>query len=144
MYKSGKEDRRLLRPWSEVYLSSKEGKRCPPGQEEGCLGWHCPLPCLSPVRTHILILALFRVTIVSGTPLWSLSSMAVAPSNFRQETRASEVKDESFNTKSYLETCGPQLPVLGWRPRLEGRLSMLCPWHIQLFVYWFVFFTQGL
>lgn len=44
-----------------------------------------PLPCLSPVKTQILILALFRVIIVSGTPSCSLSSMAVAPNSFEQK-----------------------------------------------------------
>ena len=34
---------------------------------------------LSPVRTHSLIPAFLRLAIVSGTPSWSLSSIAVAP-----------------------------------------------------------------
>ena len=36
-------------------------------------------PCLSPVRTHILIPPSARFAMVSGTPSCSLSSMAVAP-----------------------------------------------------------------
>lgn len=39
--------------------------------------------CLSPVRTQILISALIRVAMVSGTPAWRRSSMAVAPSNIK-------------------------------------------------------------
>lgn len=39
--------------------------------------------CLSPVNTHILISAFSRVAMVSGTPAWSRSSMAVAPSSSR-------------------------------------------------------------
>lgn len=39
--------------------------------------------CLSPVRTQILMSALIRVEMVSGTPAWRRSSMAVAPSNIR-------------------------------------------------------------
>lgn len=39
--------------------------------------------CLSPVRIHILMSAFIRVSIVSGTLSWSLSSIAVAPSSCR-------------------------------------------------------------
>lgn len=39
--------------------------------------------CLSPVRTQILISALIRVAMVSGTPAWRRSSMAVAPSSIK-------------------------------------------------------------
>lgn len=39
--------------------------------------------CLSPVRIQILMSAFMRVSIVSGTLSWSLSSMAVAPNNCR-------------------------------------------------------------
>ena len=40
-----------------------------------------PFPSLTQVKTHTLILALFSVKIVSGTPSCSLSSMAVAPNS---------------------------------------------------------------
>lgn len=43
-----------------------------------------PLPCLSPVRTHILMLALPRVSMVCGTPSCSLSSIAVAPKSLTE------------------------------------------------------------
>jgi len=39
--------------------------------------------CLSPVRTQILMSALIRVAMVSGTPAWRRSSMAVAPSSIK-------------------------------------------------------------
>lgn len=38
-------------------------------------------PCLSPVSTHTLMFPCLRHWMVSGTPSWSLSSMAVAPSS---------------------------------------------------------------
>mmetsp|Transcript_9554 Transcript_9554/g.24922 ORF Transcript_9554/g.24922 Transcript_9554/m.24922 type:complete len:245 (-) Transcript_9554:1857-2591(-) len=46
--------------------------------------WHAnpmfsAVSCLSPVSTQILTPALARVAMASGTPTWSLSSMAVAP-----------------------------------------------------------------
>ena len=43
--------------------------------------------CLSPVRIQILMSAFIRVSMVSGTLSWSLSSMAVAPSSCRFCTR---------------------------------------------------------
>lgn len=43
------------------------------------------LPCLSPVRTHNLMPAAARFAMAWGTPSWSLSSMAVAPLNCREE-----------------------------------------------------------
>lgn len=39
--------------------------------------------CLSPVRIQIFISAFIRVSMVSGTLSWSLSSIAVAPSSCR-------------------------------------------------------------
>lgn len=43
----------------------------------------CPVTCLSPVRTQILMLALARRSMHSGTPACSLSSIAVQPSRIR-------------------------------------------------------------
>lgn len=45
-------------------------------------------PCLSPVRTQILILARERMVMVSGTPSCSLSSIAVAPRSWTQNSQA--------------------------------------------------------
>lgn len=55
------------------------------------------LPCLSPVSTQILIPANAKLAIVSGTPSWSLSSMAVAPSRVRFFSISS---NKSFNFSS--------------------------------------------
>ena len=53
--------------------------------------WFLPIlmavSCLSPVRIQILMSAFIRVSMVSGTLSWSLSSMAVAPSSCRFCTR---------------------------------------------------------
>lgn len=51
-------------------------------------GLHCvgvDIPFLSPVSTHTLIPACLRREIVSGTPSWSRSSMAVTPKSYRSE-----------------------------------------------------------
>lgn len=45
---------------------------------------------LSPVATHTLIPARFKSAIVSGTPSWRLSSIAVAPSNRKSRSISSE------------------------------------------------------
>ena len=48
--------------------------------------------CLSPVRIQILMSAFIRVSMVSGTLSWSLSSIAVAPSSCRFCLRESQEK----------------------------------------------------
>lgn len=40
-------------------------------------------PCLSPVKTQILMPAMAKLAIVCGTPSCSLSSIAVAPKSVR-------------------------------------------------------------
>lgn len=60
--------------------------------------------CLSPVRTQILMSALIRVAMVSGTPAWRRSSMAVAPSNIRfcWERRIKTLKEHVSDTEKLL------------------------------------------
>lgn len=62
--------------------SSSSGEADPLGRDHSCLRQSRQhSPCLSPVSTQILMLASVRRAMVSGTPCWSLSSMAVAPSS---------------------------------------------------------------
>ena len=86
--------------------------------------WFLPIlmavSCLSPVRIQILMSAFIRVSMVSGTLSWSLSSMAVAPSSCRFCTRK-QGKDrkkkkvskwwsnqrKAFKTSCARETCKP-------------------------------------
>lgn len=56
--------------------------------------------CLSPVRIQILMSAFIRVSMVSGTLSWSLSSIAVAPSSCRFYTRNEEKTGKKSIQKS--------------------------------------------
>lgn len=72
--------------------------------------------CLSPVRIQIFISAFIRVSMVSGTLSWSLSSIAVAPSScrfysriffFKKAVRGNHRKKNVFTTSCVRETCEP-------------------------------------
>lgn len=81
--------------------------------------------CLSPVRIQILMSAFIRVSMVSGTLSWSLSSIAVAPSSCKFYTRNEEKTEKklyekkvskwwsqqrkAFKTSSVRKTCVPGL-----------------------------------
>lgn len=67
--------------------------------------------CLSPVRTQILMPALIRVAMVSGTPAWRRSSMAVAPSNIKF-CWCRQIKNllKSTFQKQKSPTCCPRQP----------------------------------
>lgn len=56
--------------------------------------------CLSPVRIQILMSAFIRVSMVSGTLSWSLSSIAVAPSSCRFYTQNEEKVKRKEKKKS--------------------------------------------
>lgn len=56
--------------------------------------------CLSPVRIQILMSAFIRVSMVSGTLSWSLSSIAVAPRSCRFYTRNEEKQIEKGKKES--------------------------------------------
>lgn len=94
-------------------------------------------PCLSPVRTQILILARERMVMVSGTPSCSLSSIAVAPRSWTQNSQVHALLSKktcgrlirglrSTRPPSYLvlflHRQPPACPLCSWRPcrRREG------------------------
>ena len=54
---------------------------------------------LSPVRTHNLMSALASSAMVAGTPAWSLSSMAVAPTTSRSRSKRAAAR-ASFPLRS--------------------------------------------
>lgn len=58
--------------------------------------------CLSPVRIQILMSAFIRVSMVSGTLSWSLSSIAVAPSSCRFYTKKKKCQQEVIITEEGL------------------------------------------
>ena len=89
---------------------------------------HLFSPCLSPVSTQILMPARARLAMASGTPSWSLSSMAVAPSNTKSVS-ISSYTSSNLSSRSSSD-------ILKWKSETSELASRF---YISFFFFFFFF-----